>query len=113
MGQGDPGQRDPHSPEPRAAQPHSPGSHSLDPESLDRGSFDRGSLGPGGPVPPRRDKRLYFALMGTCVVLIVVAWQVVRHFSILAPVIMSALALIIPPVAVIIAHPASALDRRP
>jgi hypothetical protein len=66
---------------------------------------------PGGPQPPRRDKRLYYALMGTCVVLIIIAWQVVRHFSVLAAIIMSAVALIIPPVAVIIANRASTVDR--
>jgi hypothetical protein len=50
--------------------------------------------------------------MGTCVVLIIVAWQVVRHFSVLAAIIMSAVAVGIPPVAVIIANRASAVDRR-
>ena len=79
---------------------------------------DHGRRDPDGPEPPwhspqpsRRDRRLYFALMGTCVVLIIVAWQVVRHFSTLAAIIMSAVALIIPPVAVIIANRASAVDR--
>jgi hypothetical protein len=64
------------------------------------------------PEPPRRDKRLYFALMGTCVVLIILAWQVVYRFSLLAAIIMSAAALVIPPVAAIIANRASAVDRR-
>jgi hypothetical protein len=65
------------------------------------------------PEPPRRDKRLYFALMGTCLVLIVLAWEVIYRFSLLAAVIMSAAALVIPPAAAIIANRASAVDRRP
>lgn len=65
------------------------------------------------PGPPRQDKRVYFALMGTCVVLIILAWEVIYRFSLLAAIIMSAVALLIPPVAVIIANRASAVDRRP
>jgi hypothetical protein len=66
-----------------------------------------------GPQPPRRDKRLYFALMGTCVGLIVLAWEVIDRFSVLAAIIMSAAALVIPPIAAVIANRASAVDRRP
>lgn len=65
-----------------------------------------------GPEPPRKDKRIYFALMGTCLVLIILAWVVIYHYSILAAVIMSAVALVIPPFAAIIANRASAVDRR-
>jgi hypothetical protein len=65
------------------------------------------------PKPTRRDRRLYFALMGTCVVLIILAWQVVYHFSLLAAVLMSAAALVLPPIAAITANRASAVDRRP
>jgi hypothetical protein len=68
---------------------------------------------PPVPEPPRRDRRLYFVLMGTCLVLIVLAWQVVYRFSVLAAIIMSVVALVIPPVAAIIANRASAVDRRP
>ena len=42
--------------------------------------------------------------MGTCVVLIVLAWNVVRFWSTPAAVAMSAVAALIPPVAVIIAN---------
>lgn len=72
------------------------------------------STGPQPPVPEptRRDKRFYFALMGTCVVLIVLAWEVIYRFSLLAAVIMSAVAVVIPPFAAIIANRASAVDRR-
>lgn len=65
-----------------------------------------------GPVPPRRDKRIYFALMGTCLTLIILAWVVIVHVSVLASVIMSAVALVIPPFAAIIANRASAVDTR-
>ena len=64
------------------------------------------------PPPPRRDKRIYAVLMGTCVVLIIVAWQVVRYFSVLAAIIMSVVAVAIPPLAAIIANRASATDKR-
>jgi len=50
--------------------------------------------------------------MGTCLVLIILAWVVIYHYSILAAVIMSAVALVIPPFAAIIANRASAVDRR-
>jgi hypothetical protein len=66
--------------------------------------------GAPAPEPPRRDKRIYFALMGTCVGLIILAWVVIWHFSVLAAVIMSVVAGVIPPFAAIIANRAS--DRQ-
>ena len=45
----------------------------------------------------------YFWLMGTCVALIVLAWNVVRFWSIPAAVGMSVVAAVIPPVAAILA----------
>ncbi len=68
--------------------------------------------GPAGPQPSRADKRWYFALMTTCIGLFVLAWAVIDRFSALAAVIVSAVALVIPPFAVIIANVASATDRR-
>ena len=65
-----------------------------------------------GPEPPRADKRRYFVLMGTCIGLFVLSWAVVDRYSVLAAVIMSAVALAIPPFAAIIANVASATDRR-
>ena len=65
-----------------------------------------------GPEPPRQDKRIYFALMGTCLVLIILAWVLIYRYSVLAAIIMSAVALVIPPFAAIIANRASAVDRR-
>lgn len=48
-------------------------------------------------------KATYFWLMGTCVVLIVLAWNLVRLWSVPAAVAMSAVAAVIPPVAAILA----------
>jgi hypothetical protein len=56
----------------------------------------------GEPSPQR--KRLYFWLMGTCVVLIVLAWNVVRLWSVPLAVAMSVVAAVIPPVAAIVAN---------
>ena len=67
---------------------------------------------PAGPQPSRSDKRRYFALMSVCIGLFVIAWAVVDRFSVLAAIIMSAVALVIPPFAAIIANVASATDRR-
>jgi hypothetical protein len=65
-----------------------------------------------GPPPPRRTRAVYFAMMGTCLGLCVVAWVVVARYSTIAAVVMSAVALVIPPFASIIANAASATDRR-
>ncbi len=53
------------------------------------------------PDAPRR-KRLYFVLMGTCVALVVLAWNVVRLWSVTAAVVMSVVAAVLPPIAVIV-----------
>jgi hypothetical protein len=76
------------------------------------GSRPATPAGPAGPPPSRADKRLYFALMGICIGLFVIAWAVVERYSVTAAVIISAAALAIPPFAVIIANVASATDRR-
>lgn len=49
-------------------------------------------------------QRAYYLLMGTCIGLILVAWNVVRLFSTTAAVIMSVIAAVIPPIAAIIAN---------
>ncbi|MGN6723617.1 MAG: DUF3099 domain-containing protein [Marmoricola sp.] len=49
-------------------------------------------------------RRVYTLLMGTCFVLIILAWNVVRLFSVTAAVIMSAIAAIIPPIAAFLAN---------
>ena len=65
-----------------------------------------------GPPPSRRDKRLYLMLMAVCIGLFVLSWAVLDRYSVTAAVIVSAVALVIPPFAVIIANAASATDRR-
>ena len=52
----------------------------------------------------RRRRRWYFWLMGTCLVLILLAWNLVRFWSTTAAVVMSAIAAVLPPIAVIIAN---------
>ena len=65
-----------------------------------------------GPGPPRRDKRLYFVLMAICIGLFVLSWAVVDRYSTTAAVIMTIVALVIPPFAAIVANAYSATDRR-
>lgn len=52
----------------------------------------------------RRRRRWYFALMGTCLLLIVLAWNLVRLWSTTAAVAMSVVAAVLPPIAVIVAN---------
>ena len=54
------------------------------------------------PSPSRR--RTYFWLMGGCVVLILLAWNVVRLWSTTAAVAMSVVAALIPPAAAIVGN---------
>ena len=49
-------------------------------------------------------KRAYFWLMGTCITLIVLAWFVVRLWSVPTAIGMSVVAAVIPPVASIVAN---------
>lgn len=53
---------------------------------------------------PRRRRRLYFWLMGTCVVLVLLAWNVVRLWSVPLAVAMSVVAAVIPPAASILGN---------
>jgi Protein of unknown function (DUF3099) len=61
-------------------------------------------------VPPgfserlRSRQRWYFSIMGSCIVLILLAWNVVRFFSTDLAVAMSAVAAVLPPVAVLVAN---------
>ena len=52
----------------------------------------------------RRRQRWYFALMGVCLMLILLAWNLVRLWSTSAAVAMSVVAAVLPPIAVIIAN---------
>ena len=49
-------------------------------------------------------RRTYLVLMGTCLTLFLLSGLVVRHFSTGLAVAMSAVALVIPPIAVILAN---------
>ena len=71
-----------------------------------------GQGGPLGLPPSRGDKRIYFVLMSICISLFVISWAVVDRYSVLWAIILSAVALAIPPFAAIIANAASASDRR-
>ncbi|HVX55787.1 DUF3099 domain-containing protein [Nocardioides sp.] len=50
------------------------------------------------------NKTTYVLLMGSCVVLIALAWNVVRLWSVPAAIVMSLVALPLPPIAVILAN---------
>ncbi|MGZ4590097.1 MAG: DUF3099 domain-containing protein [Actinomycetes bacterium] len=49
-------------------------------------------------------KRTYFTLMGICATLFLLSGLVVRHFSVPLAIAMAAVAMVIPPIAVIIAN---------
>lgn len=50
------------------------------------------------------NQRAYVLIMGTCAALIILAWFVVRLFSVPAAIGMSAVAAVLPPVAAIVAN---------
>jgi hypothetical protein len=75
-------------------------------------SGDRPDRDEPGPQPSRRDRRLYLVLMTVCIGLFVLSWAVLDRYSTIAAIAVSAVALVIPPFAVIIANVASAPDRR-
>jgi hypothetical protein len=56
--------------------------------------------------------RMYFILMALCLGLFVSAWAVVRLYSVTAAVVMTVVALAIPPIAVIIANAGDEASRR-
>jgi ABC-type transport system involved in cytochrome bd biosynthesis fused ATPase/permease subunit len=57
-------------------------------------------------------KRVYLAMMGVCLLLIVLAWTVIYRYSTIAAVVMSVVALFVPPFAVIIANASSGTSDR-
>jgi hypothetical protein len=74
------------------------------PDQPDASDPSRGSHDEPLGEPSTRRKRAYFWLMGTCVVLIVLAWNVVRLWSVPAAVAMSIVAAVLPPVAAVVAN---------
>jgi hypothetical protein len=75
--------------------PSSPSSRDNSPTDPPRGS---------GPLGLGTRRRAYFIMMGVCLILIVLAWMVVYRYSIIAAVIMSVVALVIPPFAAIVGN---------
>lgn len=65
----------------------------------------------GKPLNLRTRERAYLLMMGVCVLLIALAWMVIWRYSIVAAVVMSAVALVVPPLAAIIAN-AGPANRR-
>ena len=49
-------------------------------------------------------KRWYFAIMGLCLLLILLAWNVIRLYSTTAAVVMSVVAAVLPPIAAVVAN---------
>ena len=58
-----------------------------------------------------RRNRIYFLLMGTSVTLVILAWWLVRLYSVTAAIIMSVVAMAIPPIAVIVANAGDEASR--
>jgi uncharacterized metal-binding protein len=58
-----------------------------------------------------RRNRSYFLLMGTSVTLVILAWWLVRLYSVTAAIIMSVVAMAIPPIAVIVANAGDEASR--
>jgi hypothetical protein len=65
---------------------------------------ERGERRPGAELSERTRMRRYLAIMTTCLTLIVLAWFWVRLYSTTIAVAMSMVALVLPPIAVIVAN---------
>ena len=57
-------------------------------------------------------KRGYFLLMGVCLTLFVLSWAVVRLYSVVAAVVISVVAMVIPPIAVMVVNAGDESSRR-
>lgn len=57
-----------------------------------------------GTVGAMARNRVYFALMGGCIAAVVLAWTVVRIFSVTAAIVISVIVGLVPPIAAIIAN---------
>lgn len=68
---------------------------------------------PPRPLTPQRVReRRYLALMGLCLFLLVLAWAWIRFYSVTAAVVLSLIAMVIPPVAAIVANAGVLNGRR-
>jgi NhaP-type Na+/H+ or K+/H+ antiporter len=67
------------------------------------------------PNPRRRTmtrNRGYFLLMGVCLTLFILSWAVIRLYSVVAAVVISVVAMVIPPIAVFVANAGDESSRR-
>jgi Protein of unknown function (DUF3099) len=64
------------------------------------------------PLRPGTRKRAYLAMMGACLLLIILAWTVIYRYSDAAAIAMSAVALVVPPFAAIVANSGSDSSQR-
>ncbi|HEY2550011.1 MAG TPA: DUF3099 domain-containing protein [Streptosporangiaceae bacterium] len=55
--------------------------------------------------------RGYFVMMGACLALVILAWTVIRIYSVTAAVVMSAVAAVIPPLAAMVANAGDEASR--
>jgi hypothetical protein len=53
---------------------------------------------------PERRNVAYAVIMGTCLTLVILAWTVVRIYSVTAAIVMSVVAMLMPPVAAMVAN---------
>jgi len=58
----------------------------------------------GKPLSLGARERAYLVMMGVCVLLIVLAWTLIWRYSVTAAIVMSVVALVVPPVAAIVAN---------
>jgi hypothetical protein len=56
--------------------------------------------------------RGYFLLMGVCLTLFILSWAVIRFYSLVAAVVISVVAMVIPPIAVMVANAGDESSRR-
>jgi multisubunit Na+/H+ antiporter MnhG subunit len=54
--------------------------------------------------PDDKRKIAYAVIMGTCLALVILAWTLVRLYSVTAAIVMSVVALLLPPVAAMVAN---------
>jgi hypothetical protein len=71
----------------------------------------QGSAPTRDPPTERQRVHRYLALMGTCLALIALAWTVVRAVSVTAAEVMSVVAMLIPPIAAVVANAGWYPDR--
>jgi NADH:ubiquinone oxidoreductase subunit 6 (subunit J) len=56
--------------------------------------------------------RLYFLLMGGCIAAVILAWTVIRLYSVTAAIVISVAVMLVPPIAVMVANAGDEASRR-